>query len=156
MLGTPASRSPLPLLAAAQKWLREAELKHGRICMLATFGYVFADIVYKLPNHPYSSFAAHDESLKGGFGGAMGQIFLFIGLLEVISGIPAINFTMNGGDREPGDYGFDPLGFLDGATPAAVEEMKLKELKNGRLAMLAISGMVTQAGVGHTEFPYWS
>lgn len=26
------------------KWLREAELKHGRVCMLATLGFVFAEI----------------------------------------------------------------------------------------------------------------
>ena len=42
---------------------------------------------------------------------------MFISLLEILMGIPAINLTMNGGDREPGDYSFDPLGFLADATP---------------------------------------
>jgi len=43
---------------------------------------------------------AHDAHL-GDFGGAMGQIAFFIGLMEVLVSVPAINYTMNGGDREP-------------------------------------------------------
>jgi len=135
------------------KWLREAEIKHGRICMLATLGYVSVDLGLKLPNHDWSSFEAHDKSL-GPFGGAMGQILLFLSLLEIFTAVPATNYMMNGGDREPGDFGFDPLGYLDGVSPEAKLDMQTKELKNGRLAMLAISGMVTQAGIGHTAFPY--
>merc|ERR1719198_2280516 len=69
------------------KWLREAELKHGRICMLAFVGFIFPDVAWKLPNHPWSSVAAHDASL-GEFGGAMGQIFMFIALIEVLTGVP--------------------------------------------------------------------
>jgi len=135
------------------KWLREAELKHGRICMLAFVGFIVPDTLFKLPNHDYSSVAAHDMNL-GPYGGAMGQILLFISLVEILTAIPATNYTMNGGDREPGDFGFDPLGFSEGATPEAKEEMQLRELKNGRLAMLGFSGVVTQAALGHPDFPY--
>lgn len=136
------------------KWLREAEIKHGRVCMVAFLGYVSVDLGFKLPGHPWSSFAAHDQSL-GEYGGPMGQILLWVSLIEIFAGIPATNYTMNGGDREPGDFGFDPLGFIDGATPEEKELMQIKELKNGRLAMLAFSGIVTQAGLGHPDFPYF-
>jgi len=144
---------PLRLSSAFDmKWLREAEVKHGRICMLAFVGFVAGDLL-PLPGVTLSSVAAHDANL-GDYGGAMGQIFWWIGLVEILGSIPAINYTMNGGDREPGDYAFDPLGFLASATPAQKEEMQLKELKNGRLAMMAFSGIVTQAALGHPNFPY--
>jgi hypothetical protein len=44
----------------------------------------------------------------------------------------------------PGDYGFDPLGLSAGKSEAWLDDMKLKELNNGRVAMVAISGMVAQ------------
>ena len=39
------------------------------------------------------------------------------------------------------DLGFDPLGFGN-SDPKAVETYKTRELKNGRLAMIAIAGFV--------------
>ena len=46
-------------------------------------------------------------------------------------------------DHVPGDMGFDPLG-LKPTSPAELAEMQTKELNNGRLAMIAIAGMVGQ------------
>lgn len=43
-----------------------------------------------------------------------------------------------------GDFGFDPMGQLKGKSEKQVNELKLKELKNGRLAMIAIMGMFVQ------------
>jgi light-harvesting complex I chlorophyll a/b binding protein 1 len=40
-----------------------------------------------------------------------------------------------------------------GAKPANLEKYKVNELKNGRLAMLAFSGIVTQAALTGKGFP---
>lgn len=80
------------------KWVREAELKHGRICMLAFAGYVAVDLGIKLPDHDYSSLDAHEKAVSSG---ALVQVLAFVSLLEILTGIPAANYMMNGGDREP-------------------------------------------------------
>jgi hypothetical protein len=50
-------------------------------------------------------------------------------------------------DHVSGDYfGFDPLG-LKPSNAAELKEMQTKEINNGRLAMIAIAGMVVQEGI---------
>jgi hypothetical protein len=58
------------------KWLREAELKHGRICMLAVLGWIWQTF-YHLPGdmHAVGPVAAHDVSIENG---AMQQLLLWI------------------------------------------------------------------------------
>lgn len=46
------------------------------------------------------------------------------------------------GDREPGNFGLDPLNILNNPTKRAKYE--LNEIKNGRLAMWAAAGMIMQ------------
>eukprot|EP00316_Scyphosphaera_apsteinii_P013030 CAMPEP_0119308870 /NCGR_PEP_ID=MMETSP1333-20130426/12814_1 /TAXON_ID=418940 /ORGANISM="Scyphosphaera apsteinii, Strain RCC1455" /LENGTH=213 /DNA_ID=CAMNT_0007312741 /DNA_START=63 /DNA_END=704 /DNA_ORIENTATION=- len=128
-------------------WLREAELKHARVCMLATVGFAFTDF-YTLPGFQYTTLEAHDACVASG---AMSQLLLWIGLLEVFSFI-AIDQMLRGSGRAPGDYGFDPLGFS--SDPAKLKTLQMKELANGRLAMFAFSGFVTQAVLTDNTFPY--
>merc|ERR1719229_773042 len=128
-------------------WLREAELKHCRVTMLATVGFAFTDF-YTLPGFQYTTLEAHDACVASG---AMSQLLLWIGLLEVFSFI-AIDQMLRGSGRAPGDYGFDPLGFS--SDPAKLKTLQMKELANGRLAMFAFSGFVTQAVLTGNTFPY--
>jgi hypothetical protein len=41
-----------------------------------------------------------------------------------------------------GDLGFDPMNMAKGKSAKDLNDLKLKEIKNGRLAMIAILGMI--------------
>merc|ERR1711988_1100848 len=129
-------------------WLREAELKHCRVSMLATVGFAFTDF-YHFPGFDYTTLEAHDACVASG---AMSQLLLWIGLLEVF-GATAIDQTLRGSGRAAGDFGFDPLGFA--TDPKKMEVLQEKELANGRLAMFAFGGFVTQAVLTGNSFPYF-
>jgi len=126
------------------KWLREAELKHGRVCMLASTGYILQEF-FSLPNYPGYS-ANPVEAFSSVPSEGLAQIVIFMGWLEVIGNkgkYTMMNMFEDG--RAPGDLGFDPLKF--GENPATRERLEMAELKNGRLAMIAFSGMIHQTFV---------
>ena len=133
------------------RWLREAELKHGRICMLAVLGFVASGFV-QLPGemHQVSAVAAHDAAVKTG---AMSQILMWTGMFELLS-TKVVSDMLDGNGRAPGDFSFDPLKFSEGKSDKVKADFALKELQNGRLAMLAFSGIVTQAVLTGKDFPY--
>lgn len=189
-------------------WLREAELKHCRLAMLAAAGILFVEILGPAPGFPagksqmdvFWTVYAEKPSL-------IGAAIIAISILEVISGIATTQGRQNG-DRQvrrlhfalhtgasvgkgqgrecalissadgrtirialpsdpgpthppptqhhkphvvvgqqPGDYNFDPLNF--GKDPAAFKQLQLKEVKNGRLAMIAAAGMILQGVSTH-------
>ena len=127
------------------KWLREAELKHGRICMLASTGYVMQEF-FSLPSYPgYSPNPVEAFSSVPAEG--LAQIVIFMGWLEIIGNKGKYSMSEMFADpaRAPGNLGFDPLKF--GANAATRERLEMAELKNGRLAMLAFSGMIHQTFV---------
>ena len=128
-------------------WFREAELKHGRVCMLAVLGFVGQEF-FQLPGdiHKVSSVEAHNVFVNSG---AMLQILGWVSLLELIT-VPAL-YDLRDGKRAPGDYYFDPLKLGKGSN---LEKYQVAELKNGRLAMMAFSGIVTQAALSGHGFPY--
>jgi hypothetical protein len=138
-------------------YLREAELKHCRMAMLAITGFIVVDLGVRVQPLPESwqgltAATAHDPMVQYG---ALGNIALFVCILEMVSYI-GVSQMLQGSGREPGYFGFDPMGFLKNKSEAEIRTMKMKELSNGRLAMLAFSGAVTQSVLYDSGFPYTS
>ena len=108
-------------------WMREAELKHGRMCMLAWAGYVAVDVGMKFPGEKYAaltSFTAHDALVSN----ELFYALLLVGTFETIGTTQIYSMCVDGSDRKAGDFGFDPLGFV---TPENEANWKLGELTNG-------------------------
>jgi hypothetical protein len=125
-------------------WLREAELKHGRVTMLATVGFIANDLGLKFPAERFqgiSSVDAHDAMVKSG---DMWALLGVVGLCELVHMskiVPRLDGDWAG--WEPGNYGIDPWGWASDSTREA-------ELKHSRLAMIAFGGLVTQSALGYT------
>lgn len=145
-------------------WMREAELKHGRVAMLAWFGWLATDgafgVTMRFPGDIYSvesvpnAYNAHNILVEQG---SMAFLLLVIGFIEVCSSAALVQVSKGELDREAGDFGLDPLQFLKDKTKEESDKMKLRELLNGRLAMLAFSAVATQSALGEStqDFPYF-
>ena len=153
LAGAEAEFDPLQLTSVVPiSWMRESETKHCRIAMLAVLG-TFAQQAYQFPWYkgaPTTLVGAHDHFVTT----ALAQILLFTSAFEVVAGVPAAIQTVQGSGRLPGYYGFDPLG-LWGKDEASRKKMELSELKNGRMAMIAMLAFwhqeVLSGGMGVVE-----
>jgi len=131
-----------------QRFYREVEIKHGRVAMLASLGFLVGENFHPLfgGNIDVPSYIAFQETPLQTFWPA---VVFAIAIPEVFS-----VFTFNGPAEgfEPwsiksthvaGDLGFDPLG-LKPQDAAEFAAMQTKELNNGRLAMIGAAGMIAQ------------
>ena len=123
------------------KWLRESEIKHGRSAMLATVGFVVQEFA-TIPGYEHVDDSNMAPTVVGA--SAMLQIVFWMGVLEFWSNKGNVTMETMFSDpaREPGNLGFDPMGLAVGKSEDEMNDMKLKEIMNGRLAMLAIGGMI--------------
>eukprot|EP00186_Timspurckia_oligopyrenoides_P003038 CAMPEP_0182452494 /NCGR_PEP_ID=MMETSP1172-20130603/44280_1 /TAXON_ID=708627 /ORGANISM="Timspurckia oligopyrenoides, Strain CCMP3278" /LENGTH=218 /DNA_ID=CAMNT_0024650329 /DNA_START=31 /DNA_END=687 /DNA_ORIENTATION=+ len=127
------------------KYLRESELKHGRICMLAALGFLVQDII-RLPGEPFKAKLSVDAIYKVPSEG-LWQIFIAIGILEFIGHKGKMTYMdmKNDSPATAGAMGFDPLNL--GKNPESLKRYALAEVKNGRLAMIAVGGFIHQMWV---------
>lgn len=125
-------------------WLREAEIKHSRIAMLAVAGFVWVEIFGPAPGCEMATAKNQIEAFWQLWDAQPQYIafsLIFIGLAEMIGGI-ATTSGRESGQRAPGDFGLDPLKVK--GDKAKFAKLQLQEIKNGRLAMWAAAGEILQ------------
>lgn len=115
---------------------REAELKNGRVAMLATIGIFAADNGIRPWWPAGKEFVSSVSSHMGANPNVWLTLLVAVGFLEIGSGFPDRS-------KAPGDLGFDPLG-LKPKNEKDLLEMQNKELANARLAMMASMGIIGQ------------
>jgi len=145
-------------------WLREAELKHCRVAMLAFVG-IMMPSWHHFPAAPFVEAAASGwpnalAKIQDSSPSIVGQglatcLFIEAGMQTKRGEGAAVNWWdgLWYGERAPadgfsksvvaGDFGWDPLKLLP-EDPEEAKLMQLRELKNGRLAMLAVMGIFVQ------------
>jgi len=121
------------------KWYQEAELMNGRFAMLGAAGIMGAEIL-----------GVNGKELTWYQAGAKEYDIPLLPLIAIQAAVMGfLEMKRYQGYKEKGvtgvfnDFPFDPAGMLS-------EEMKVKEVKNARLAMVAMFGFTGQAAVTGT------
>ena len=140
-------------------WWQTAEIKNGRVAMVATIGYMIQKWGIHFPlylgpqgSNGFSPASSNDWFLSESAGITFTDISNAATPLEAIQMIPLFGFyqilfvagwfeLLAAGRQEsdiPGNFGYDPLGFTKregGFDSEEIKGLRMKEIKNGRLAM---------------------
>jgi len=130
-----------------QAWFKAAELKHGRVAMAATIGWILTEAGVRWPGA--YDFEGHTfASVPGGLAaehvfrdnGGMVQILFTAGIMEVL-GETAKPHYMSGGTPGKVPFLWDPVGFTAALSADELAAKRQRELNNGRLAMIGFASM---------------
>lgn len=141
------------------KRFKTCEIKHGRVAMVATIGYMIQKRGIHFPlylgpsgSNPFNPESDQDWFLSESAGVTFTDIAHAPSPIEALGMVPLFGWyqvlfvagwfeLLKAGTQQseiPGDFGFDPLGFTKregGLESPELKNLRLKEIKNGRLAM---------------------
>uniref|UniRef100_A0A7S1ZQD0 Plastid light harvesting protein n=1 Tax=Trieres chinensis TaxID=1514140 RepID=A0A7S1ZQD0_TRICV len=132
---------------------REAEVKHARLAMLAAAGWPLSEVFDKkiagaLGMVPMLDANDRVPSLLNGGLGKISPLY-WVGCIALAGAIDFYGIQRSKGgnaDYFPGNLGFDPFGVYPKDSEGQ-RWMQLAEIKNGRLAMIAVFGFAIQEAV---------
>jgi hypothetical protein len=134
-------------------YMREAEVKHSRLAMLAVVGWPLAELFDKpladtvgLPSL-LTNTGESPSLLNGGLDKVSVAYWVAVASLAGIIELESSKMQEEKGkDYIPGDCNFDPLNLFP-TDKKGQNEMMTNELKHGRLSMMAILGFAIQEAV---------
>merc|ERR1740124_555304 len=144
---------------ASFKRRRSVEIKHSRVCMMASIGYIQPEFTGKWPGFLSPSAGLKFEDIPNGLAAiskvpALGWLQIVIYCLYVEAS--GLGFKYIGqGEATPGDVGWKPP-LLSGFDGEAKTKKLNAEIANGRLAMVAIIGMFFQDGLTGSAWGDWA
>merc|ERR1719343_1917801 len=133
---------------------RETELKHGRVSMLATIGYIFPENFGKWPGYLSPSSELKFADIPNGLG-AISKVPA-AGWVQIVAYCAYCEVSQNQSAGTPaasGDFGWKVLTSSD---PVEKQKKLAAEIANGRLAMMAIIGMFFQDGLTGSAWGDWA
>jgi hypothetical protein len=148
---------------ATNAWFRQAEIKHGRVAMAAFVGWMAVASGIHFPGNiatgvsfgslnmePLDAWAAVPALGKA-------QMIAFAGIIEIAGEMSSAEkpHYMKGGKPGVVPYLWDPIGFTKNMSEEKKADKRLKELSNGRLAMIGMMS-VFAAATKEGSVPFFS
>merc|ERR1712137_1131297 len=133
---------------------RGTEIKHGRISMLATMGYITPELTGKLPGYLSPSMNLKFADIPNGLA-ALSKVPA-AGWAQIVAYMAFCEVSQDQSPGTPGaagDFGFKVITSSD---PETLKTKLNSEIANDRLAMMAIMGMFFQDGLTGSAWGDWA